>query len=333
MKRLAWAVLAIAAMAGGAHAEKAWTPPRTAEGKPALSGVWSNASVTLLNRPPGVAKLVLSETEAKAMAARSPMVRAVAEDAKPSDVNDDLLADGNTGAGYNAYWMDPGQTLGRVRGEYRTSWIVEPAEGRLPLSEAGRAAAQARTAAGAAVPIGPESLAPWDRCLIASRGSGGPGMLNNIYNSHYQIVQTPDSIVIVVEMVHDARAIPILPTKAFAQAQHGATPRWLGDSTAWWEGDVLVIETLAVHPEQGRAGPIFLSPTGRVTERLSRASDQQLLYSFEVDDPVYYTRSWRAEMSLNAISGQVYEYACHEGNYAISGILGGARSLEHPGGR
>ena len=249
------ALLAVLIVAGpAAHAEMAWSPPPGADGHPQLSGVWSNASVTFLNRPPGVAKLVLSAAEAKAMAAHSPMVQAIAADEKPSDVSDDLLADGNIG-GYNTYWMDPGQSLAVVKGEYRSSWIVEPTDGRLPLSEAGRAAAQARTAAGAAVPIGPESLAPWDRCLISSRGSGGPGMLNNIYNSHYQIVQTPGAIAIVVEMVHDARTIPVFASKSAAQVGHGpaAAPRWLGDSTTWWEGEALVIETVGVHPEQGRA--------------------------------------------------------------------------------
>ena len=333
MRTFTVAVVAAMLMVGSAaQAGSAWSPPRTSQGRPQLSGVWSNASVTVLNRPPGVAKLVLSEAEAQATAARSPLVQAMAADEKPSVVDDNLLADGNAGAGYNAYWMDPGQTLGRVNGEYRTSWIVSPQDGRLPLSEAGRGAGKARAAAAASTPIGPESLAPWDRCLIASRGSGGPGMLNNIYNSHYQIVQTPDAIAIVAEMVHDARTIPIFPDKAAARAGHGAAAaaRWLGDSTAWWEGDTLVIETVNVHPEQGRSGPIFLSPKARVTERLSRASDKQLFYAFEVNDPVYYTRAWRAEMSLNAIKGPVYEYACHEGNYAIVGILGAARQLEGP---
>jgi hypothetical protein len=133
--------------------------------------------------------------------------------------------------------------------------------------------------------------------------------------------------------VHDARTIPIFRSKAAAQAGHGpaALARWLGDSTGWWEGDDLVVETVNVNPEQGRAGPIFLSPQGKVTERFTRASDGQIFYAFTVDDPVYYSRPWRAEMSLNAIKGQVYEYACHEGNYALPGILSGVRQAEAAG--
>jgi hypothetical protein len=168
---------------------------------------------------------------------------------------------------------------------------------------------------------------PWDRCLISSRGSGGPGMLNNIYNSNYQIVQTPGSVAIVVEMIHDVRTVPIFATKAAAQAGHGPAVLhpWLGDSTGWWEGDALVVETLDVNPEQGRTGPIFLSPQARVTERFTRVSDKQVLYEFQVEDPAYYSQAWRAEMSLNAGPKQLYEYACHEGNYALPGILAGAR--------
>jgi hypothetical protein len=221
-----------------------------------------------------------------------------------------------------------------VKGEYRTSWIVEPADGRLPLTPEGRR----RSAASAAMrgrldPAGPEHLAPNDRCIIGSRGSGGPAMLNNIYNSNYQIVQTPASIAIVAEMVHDARAIPILPSKAAAQAAHkpAAMAPWLGDSVAWWEGNTLVVETLNVHPQQGAFGPVFLSAEGRVTERLTRVSDREILYEFQVEDPVNYTRPWRAEMSFTARPGRVYEYACHEGNYAMSGILAGARSAEGRG--
>jgi len=155
-------------------------------------------------------------------------------------------------------------------------------------------------------------------------------MLNNIYNSNLQIVQTPGYVAIVIEMIHDARTIPVFAGKAAAQAAHGPAVLhpWLGDSTAWWEGDTLVIETVNVNAEQGRAGPIFLTPRGRVTERLTRASSGQILYAFEVEDPVYYTRPWRAEMSLNAIKGQLFEYACHEGNYALVDILKGVRAGE-----
>lgn len=183
-------------------------------------------------------------------------------------------------------------------------------------------------------PVGPEELAPNDRCLIGSRGSGGPGMLNNIYNSNYQFVLAPDALVIVVEMGFGTRAIPIFPGKAAAQAGHrpAALQLWMGDSVAWWEGDALVIETLNVNPAQGRFGPIFLSPQARVTERLTRASATELAYEFQVEDPVHYTQTWRAEMTLYALGGQIYEYACHEGNYAMSGILAGARAKEQAAG-
>lgn len=296
-------------------------------GPPDLSGNWTNASVTKLTRLPGTDRLVVGRAEAERLANANPMVRLMDADLKPTASAEAPPVGGAIG-GYNTYWMDPGRTLAQVRGEYRTSWIVEP-DGQLPLSDAGRAlVAKAQAFARAAdAPAGPEGLQPWDRCLIASRGSGGPGMLNNIYNSNYQIVQTPASVAIVVEMVHDARTIPLFASKAAAQAGHGpaALKPWLGDSVGWWEGETLVIETVNVNPEQGRAGPIFLTADGKVTERLRRASPREIAYEFTVEDPAYYTRPWKAEMSLTAIDGQLYEFACHEGNYALPGILGGAR--------
>jgi hypothetical protein len=315
-----------------------WSPPRTADGRPDLSGVWSNASVTKLTRPAGM-KLALTAAEAKKLATSDPMVRRQAADAVPSDAAEGAPAPGNPG-GYNAFWLDPGSTYGQVKGEYRTSWIVDPADGQLPLSDAGKALVREANAYARAadLPANPEALEPWDRCVISSRGSGGPGMLNNIYNSNLQIVQTPGSVAIVIEMIHDARNIPVFPSKAAAQAGHGPAvlTRWLGDSVGWWEGDTLVVETINVNAEQGRAGPIFLTPKGRVTERFSRASASQIFYEFQVEDPVYYTKPWRAEMSLNALKDQLFEYACHEGNYALPGILSGVRSAEKaaaPGGR
>ena len=122
--------------------------------------------------------------------------------------------------------------------------------------------------------------------------------------------------------------------KAAGQAGHGpaALHPWLGDSVGWWDGDTLEVETVNVNPEQGRTGPIYLSPAGRVTERFTRISQDQIFYEFQVEDPAYYSRPWRAEMSLNAGKDQIYEFACHEGNYAMSGILGGARAAERSGG-
>jgi hypothetical protein len=332
------ALIALALLATAAHAAPI---PRAADGHPSLTGVWTNASVTKLTRPTAAMPLTVGPAEAEKLAKAFPLTRIAEADAAPTDAKAGAPPAGGNIGGYNAYWMDPGYTLARIKGQYRTSWIVDPADGQLPFSDAGRAlVAKAQAFARAAdAPAGPESLQPWDRCLISSRGSGGPGMLNNIYNSNYQIVQTPGAIAIVIEMVHDARTIPVFASKAAAQGAHGpvALHPWLGDSTAWWEGDALVVETVNVHPEQGRAGPIFLTPKGRVTERLTRVSAGQILYEFTVDDPAYYRQPWRAEMSLTAIPGQVYEYACHEGNYALPGILGGARQAEAgkpaPGGR
>ena len=302
-----------------------------ADGHPDLSGVWTNASVTHLTRAPGIGKLVLNPAEAAAYEKNDGLVRRLDADSKQSDPNAGAPAQGDPG-GYNTFWLDPGVKLGRVRGEVRTSWNVDPADGQLPLTDAGRTkVAQAREFSRRAdTPANPENLEPWDRCIISSRGSGGPGMLNNIYNSNYQILQTKDFVTIVVEMVHDARAIPVFPTKAAAQAGHlpAALHPWLGDSTAWWDGPTLVVETVDVNAEQGRAGPIFLTPQGRVTERLTRASKDQILYEFQVEDPTYYARPWKAEMTLLSGPKQLYEYACHEGNYALVGILRATRKEE-----
>ena len=304
---------------------------RTADGHPDFSGVWTNASVTKLTRPPGVTQLTISAAEARARAKSNPMVRNLDADAAPSEVSDRPPSVGDPG-GYNAFWLDPGRSYAQVKGAFRTSWIVDPADGQLPFSEAGRdrvrqAGAFARRAD---TPADPEALEPWDRCLIASRGSGGPGMLNNIYNSNYQIVQTPRAVAIVVEMIHDVRAIPLFRDKAAAQAGHGPAvlQPWFGDSTGWWEGDTLVVETLNAKAEQGRAGPLFLTPQGRVTERFSRASGGEILYEFQVEDAAYYTRPWRAEISLTPLKDQLFEYACHEGNYALADILHGVRAAE-----
>lgn len=320
--------LALGACASAAFAQA----PRTPDGRPDLTGVFTNASLTQLARPPNL-PLVLSDADAKRMAENSPGVRRAAAEQKPTDPNLGAPTDGAIG-GFNAFWLDAGSTYARVKGQHRSSWIVEPADGQIPFTSLGRQRfREAVDWRAEEKPAGPESLSPNDRCIIGSRGSGGPGMLNNIYNSNYQFVLTPTSLAIVIEMAHDVRAIPILPSKAAAQASHkpAALGQWLGDSVAWWEGDVLVVETMNVHPTQARFGPIFQSPQARVTERFSRPSKDEIHYEFTVEDPVHYTQPWRAEMSLTAIPGPVYEYACHEGNYAIQGILAAARREDGKG--
>jgi len=337
MKSLA-AIALCALLASPAFAQPA---PRTADGRPDLSGNWSNASLTKLERPPGLQGLTIPEAEAERLAANDPLLRLAAADRRPSDPNAGPLPPGGS-TGHDAIFLDGGTSFAKIRGEYRTSWIVEPDDGRLPLTDLGRRRQREASAmSGRMDPAGPEDLAPNDRCLIGSRGSGGPGMLNNIYNSNYQFLLTRDALVVIVEMGFGVRAIPILNDAAAARAAHrpAALNPWMGDSTAWWEGDTLVIETVNVNPTQGQFGPIFLSERGRVIERLTRTSKDEIAYAFTVEDPVHYTRPWRAEMVLTALPGQLYEYACHEGNYAMGGILGGARAaeaaarLERPAGR
>ena len=139
----------------------------------------------------------------------------------------------------------------------------------------------------------------------------------------YQIVQTDDYIMIMVEMVHDARIIPINGSH-----RPGEWEPWLGDSVAWWDGDTLVVETINLNPQQAPRNAAPLTAQGKVIERFTRYSDEQIFYEFEVTDPAYYREPWRGEISFNATDTKPYEYACHEGNYGMIGILAGARRLE-----
>lgn len=325
--KLAFVLCTVLAMAAPAWAQPI---PRAAGGHPDLSGNWSNVSLTKLERPQSLKGLTLTESDARRLAANDPILRAAEADRKPSDPNAGPLAPGGS-LGHDAVFLDAGSAFAKIRGEYRTSWIVDPDDGRLPLTELGRRRQREAAAMSNRMdPAGPEDLAPNDRCLNGSRNSGGPGMLNNIYNSNYKFLLTRDALVVVVEMGFGVRIIPIFASKALAQAAHRprVLGRWMGDSTAWWEGPVLTVETVDVNPQQGRFGPIFLSETGQVTERLERISPTEIAYGFTVEDPVHYTQPWRAEMVMMALAGEIYEYACHEGNYAMTGILGGARAKE-----
>ncbi|MCP5431853.1 MAG: hypothetical protein H6923_01140 [Alphaproteobacteria bacterium] len=318
--RLALALPFLALLA--AAPARAYEPPRTPDGRPDLQGIWTNASITRLTRPEGVKKLVLTPQEAAIFERTSRYNVAKARDAQASDPNEGAPTDGNTDAGYNAFWIDPGSKAGLVKGEYRTSWIVDPPDGQIPRG-AGARKVIAAMIGNRRNYDGPETRPVGERCLIGFGGTGGPGMLNVLYNNTYQIVQTGDHVMILVEMVHDARIV-----RMGGEHLPPAITPWLGDSVGHWDGDTLVVETTQVNPVQGRQGFILLTPKGKVTERFTRYSDDQIFYSFTVEDPELYTRPWTAEMSFNATKGPVYEYACHEGNYALPGVLEGARAEE-----
>lgn len=329
MKRvlIACSTLALCAGASFAETEPGFTPPLTAWGAPDLQGFWNTTSITSLQRPRGVEDLVVDEDEGRAIVNRNPLIIITQQEEarQGEDPNDmSILADKNADRGYNAYWIDPGTRLATVKGELRTSWIVDPPSGRIPFQEGkGRSG-------GNGVPAtnfdGPETRPLFERCLMTET-MAGPVMQNAMYNSTSQIVQTPDSVMIVVEMVHDARVIPIVADRSEAAFGPDVIKKWAGDSVGWYEDDKLVVQTRNVHPLQ----PSLISDAGLVTERFSRWSEDEILYEFTVEDPTLYTQTWSGEMVMNA-SQRMYEFACHEGNYAMPGILGGARKIESEGG-
>jgi len=178
--------------------------------------------------------------------------------------------------------------------------------------------------------IGPESRGTGERCVLMGN-LGGPVMLSGLYNNNIQVVQTPGYVMLEVEMIHDARIIPIFKDAAEAKRSYGpkAIAKWMGDSVAWYEGDSLVVETKNYNRQQ--AGQVFISDTGTLTERITRVGPEDIVYAFSVEDPEVYTQVWKGEVSWRKIKGSVYEYACHEGNYGLWNILSGAREQERTG--
>ncbi|MDB2553111.1 hypothetical protein N9X99_00980 [Gammaproteobacteria bacterium] len=319
--------LLISAANSAVAADSAYTAPRTEFGAPDLQGIWSIATQTNLERAERFGgKLVLSEDEAQRIEAA---VRAGFEASnRPSDPNRDAPDATNVG-GYNTFWMDPGQRLAMVNGEIRTSIIVDPADGRLPYSEQGKsnfAAAMQRRAGY----DGPEIRPLGERCVVGFGSTGGPPKLPVLYNNNTQIVQTEDYVVLLAEMNHDARVIRL-------NAEHAEPPMnyWMGDSVGYYEGDTLVVETTNFHLQQNLRSSLdhrfYGSPQMRVTERFTRTDENTITYQFTVNDPENYTQPWSGELPMVASDEGIYEYACHEGNYALPGILAGARRAEADG--
>ena len=295
-----------------------YTVPRLAIGQPDLMGVWSNASNTTLRRPPNMKNLVMSDAE-----------NDHARDTNPSNIRQktddnqtgEKLLDGKdlqSGRGYNAFWIDPGSSYSNVKGTWRTSWIVEPANGQVP-TKPGKAGNPYGPRLGNGYD-NPEERNLNERCLIL--GTSGPPIGNYLYNNSLRITQSPDHVVIESEMIHDARIIPLN-----AKHKPKELAPWMGDSVGWWEGDTLVVETI----NMTRGGSsVQISPEGKIIERFSRYNKDQVFYEFEVNDPSIYSQVWKGQMSLNAIPS-MFEYACHEGNHGLLGILEGGRAADRDG--
>jgi hypothetical protein len=311
-----------------------WKTPRNAFGQPDLSGYWSNATLTPVIRNPKLSdKLVLPDAQAHQMEAA--FAKALAQADAPTDPNEkttdakadeatllkirpDFAAAGGDVGGYNAFWLDPGSHLMRVNGEYRTSLLTTP-DGRPPARKGGVAPAGFRRGPGSF--DNPENRGLGERCIMGFGRNAGPPMLpNGFYNNNYEIVQTPNAVAINVEMIHDTRIVRL-------NAQHRAdnVRPWMGDSIGHWDGDTLVVETTNIPQAENFYGSW---KNLKVTEWFTRVSPTRILYRFQVEDPDTWAKPWGGEYEFAPLKGIVYEYACHEGNYALPSILAGARHAE-----
>ena len=311
------ALLIAATLSSGALAQNN-DYPRTSFGAPDLEGTYNIATVTMLERGEQFeGKLVLTPEEAAAIGTTG--------DSYLENLTSTIGGAEGAIGGYNTFWMDPGERMATINGEIRSSIIVEPENGRLPWSpEAQRMIFGAMSGGGQF--DGPESRPMAERCLVGFGSSGGPPMLPVLYNNHSQIVQTEDYVVILAEMNHDARIVRM------RDSEHSEMNRWLGDSIGYYDGDTLVVETTNFHAQEGFRGSlrhfIYLSQDAKITERFTRLDDNTLLYRFTVEDPAVYSQAWTGELPMRAVEDQIYEYACHEGNHALPGILAGARRQE-----
>jgi hypothetical protein len=313
-----------------------WSAPKNAMGQPDFSGYWSNATMTPLMRN---SKLTDKATIPKAQAASLEKVFAdalAAADAPtdqkkgPGAVTDpnspeaqlvkirpDFAAAGGDVGGYNTFWIDPGNHMMEVNGEYRTSIITTP-NGLPPARKAGAPAGRGFPRD---VYDSYENRSLGERCIMGFGANAGPPMLaNGYYNNNYNIVQSPDAVVIQVELIHDARIIRL-------KGQHradGVRP-YMGDSIGHFEGNTLVVETTNIPQGQAFVGAW---KNLKVTEWFTRVSPTRLNYRFQVEDPDTWDKPWGGEYDFAPLHGIVYEYACHEGNYALPAILAGARRQE-----
>jgi hypothetical protein len=299
--------------AGARPTAKTWTPPRTPDGQPDLQGTWTNATITPFERPSALAgKPFLTEQEAAALERQAAERRANA-DAAPRA--------GDVGS-YNDFWFDSGTKVVATR---QTSLVVDPPDGRVPLTPAAEAARNRNLTNEDSF----EFMSPWDRCITR-----GPGRLFPAgYNNAYQILQTPGYVVIHHEMIHEARIIPIDKGPHLDKSVR----QWTGDPRGHWDGNTLVVETtnfndkgwIATNAASARIRGVPHSDALRLVERFARVDADTITYEVTIEDPQMYTRPWTVAIPLTRDdSYQIFEYACHEGNRAIEHVLSAARSAE-----
>jgi hypothetical protein len=233
----------------------------------------------------------------------------------------------------NSDFIEMKLELATVGGEMRSSWIVEPADGQMPLTDAGKKLLKEMSVGNRYAD--PEARPLTERCLIAIGSPEGPPMMNTGFNGNYQFIQTHDYVAIEIEMNHDVRMIRLVDGAGDRTHPPAAVKRYMGDSVGWWEGDTLVVETTNFNPNGTYIGSLFgdfaYRPESVVRERFTRTAKDEILYQFTVEDPVIFAKPWKAEMSFRPTKGPIYEYACHEGNYGVANALSGARYIEkHP---
>ncbi len=317
-KSLSWAAIYSTLFLTTAASAQDYVAPRHANGQPDFSGVWTNDTITPIERPASLAdRAFLSEDEIAAME------RNIAERRERADNNIVVEAGGNVG-GYNQIWLDSGDT---VLSTGQTSMIIDPPNGRAPIRESALAT---RDFFFANVENHYIYHTVWDRCI--TRGVPG-SMLPAGYNNAYRFIQTDDTFTIVYEMIHDVRTISLNKSDHIDDK----VKLWMGDSVAHWEGDTLVIESknfnnrgmIANSTAGGRLKGVPASDQLHVVERFTRVSDNTILWEARVDDPVNFSSPFTFSMPLTRDPEYVmYEYACHEGNYAIENILSAGRAKE-----
>ncbi len=317
--------LATPAVLAAAATSETYKTPLNPYGQPDLEGTWTNASLTVLERSTeyGTRKVMSAQEVAKTEGTIAQLLAADNAPRDPKVKTTDLphecgLGFSGAGCGYNVAWIDPGTTVMRVNGEPRSSFITEPANGRLPPYKSGVAAPGMEQYAHRGE--NPENMAVSERCLSSFGYSAGPVMLPLLYNNNYEIAQTKDTVAIVVEMVHDVRIIRI----GGKHRSDGLRP-WMGDSIGWYEGLTLVVETTNF-PQATALFGAWKELT--VTERFTRVGPHRIRYQFKAQDPTVWDTSWGGEYEFSSSKGRIFEYACHEGNYALAGMLAGARADE-----